>query len=135
GVPVRIEIGPRDIAQKSVLLVRRDSGEKIALPQKNLPSFLSEILKEIQANLFTEAKKFMDSHIYPAENWEELKEGVKTGFVFSAWCGERECEDKVAKETTASIRCITLNREPSAGGRCVVCSQPARYWVYFARAY
>ncbi|MHA2611476.1 MAG: proline--tRNA ligase [bacterium JZ-2024 1] len=135
GVPVRLEIGPRDIATKSVVLVRRDSGEKIPVPQKNLPPLLTDILREIQGNLFKQAREFMDSHIYPAEHWEELQEGVKTGFVYTTWCGNRDCEDKVAKETTASIRCIALNQKPSEDKPCVVCLQPARYFVYFARAY
>ncbi|KXG78117.1 Proline--tRNA ligase [Fervidicola ferrireducens] len=136
GVPVRLEIGPRDLAQNQVLLVRRDTGEKIQVKESDLVNYLNKLLEDIQANMFKQAKKFMDDNTNTATNFEELKELLinKRGFVKAMWCGDSECEKKVKEETTATLRCIPFEQE-EISDRCAVCGKEAKKMVYFAKSY
>ncbi len=135
GVPIRLEIGPKDVAKKQVVAARRDTGEKVPVSLSALPAFLSATLEQIQKNLYLSAKQFMQEHIYETQDWAEMSEKVKVGFVHTYWCGARACEEKTVKETTASIRSIPLDEEVKPGQQCIVCRQPARFPVYIARAY
>ncbi len=136
GIPIRIEIGPRDIQNNQVVLVRRDTGEKIFTSLDQLESTIDTLLTEIQSNLFNKAKKFMEDHTQQATNMEELREAVveKKGMALSGWCGSSECETKVKEETGATIRNIPIN-QPNDLGTCVYCNNKAQHQVYFAKAY
>lgn len=136
GVPVRLEIGPRDLAQNQVLLVRRDTGEKIQVKESDLVNYLNKLLEDIQANMFKQAKKFMADNTSIAMNFEELKEILsnKKGFVKAMWCGNGECEKRVKEETGATLRCIPFEQE-EISDKCAVCGKDAKNMVYFAKSY
>jgi prolyl-tRNA synthetase len=137
GVPLRIEIGPRDIERGKVTLVRRDTGERQEIPKQNLLSNVKEILDEIQKNLFEKALCFRKEHTFRTEDYEEFKRLIEndSGFVYSPWCGGSECEDKVQEDTKATVRCIPLESEEVKGAKCIVCGKPAKFSVPFAKAY
>ncbi len=137
GVPLRIEIGPKDVERGQVALARRDvlgRGGKASASQTNLPSTVNGLLSEIQASLLQRATEFRDRHIFDPQTYDELKEVVQEGWAFSWWCERRECEARIKEETRATSRCIPL--EAAEGrGRCIVCGREARVKAYFARAY
>lgn len=137
GVPLRLEIGPKDVQNNSVMSARRDQpgkqGKK-SLSQDQLSGQIAELLTDIQASLFDRALAFRDAHIFDPQNYEELKEVVQNGWAFSWWCGSDECEAKVKEDTKATTRCIPLD-QPGGKGACIVCGKPAKEKVYFARAY
>ncbi len=137
GVPLRIEIGPKDVEKSSVALARRDvAGRdgKSFVSHGGLPSVVSGLLAEIQSSMLARATAFRDANIYDPKTYDELKEVVANGWAFSWWCGSKECEAKVKEETKASTRNIPLN-QPEGFGKCIVCGQKAEKKVYFARAY
>ncbi|MGE5561335.1 MAG: proline--tRNA ligase [Chloroflexota bacterium] len=136
GVPLRVEIGPRDIKNGQCVLVRRDSGEKATVPLAGVETTVSEMLVTIQAAMFDRAKQFMSDNTSQVETLAELGETIeqKRGLVLAGWCGDPECEAKVKDETGATIRNIPFST-PATAERCVCCGQPARHTVYFARAY
>jgi prolyl-tRNA synthetase len=137
GVPLRIEVGPKDVEKESVMTARRDQpgkpGKKI-LSQQNLAAQLSELLDEIQAALLAKATAFRDANIHEPRDYEHLKEIVLGGWAYSWWCGSKECEAKVKEDTKATTRCIPL-QQPAGSGPCVVCGGESKERVYFARAY
>ena len=137
GVPLRIEVGPKDVEKGSVMVARRDvpgrEGKSI-LPQENLPGSIAELLSEIQASLYDHAKSFRDSHIYDPKDYEELKKVVESGWAFSWWCGDAACEAKIKEDTRATTRCIPLE-QPGGMGKCIVCGKEATEKAYFAKAY
>jgi len=137
GVPVRIEVGPKDVAKGSVALARRDMPGregKSFVPQTGLPAAVSGLLETIQAALLARATAFRDSHIHDPQTYDELKQVVENGWALSWWCGDRECEAKVKEETRARTRCIPLD-QPGGSGKCIVCGKKAEKKVYFARSY
>ena len=137
GVPVRVEIGPKDVEKGSVALARRDRPGregKSFVSQTDLVASVSGLLDEIQAALLQRAIEFRDLNIHDVQNYEELKEAVKDGWAFGYWCESTECEAKVKEETKATTRNIPLN-QPYREGTCVVCGRPAKRKVYFAKAY
>lgn len=136
GVPLRLEIGPKDLAQDQVVLVRRDTGEKMAVKEEKLVETLEELLNNIQENLFERAKKFLQENIREVSDYNEFKEVIekKRGLIKTYWCGSKECEDKIKEETKASIRCIPFEQE-EASGKCIYCGEESSTIVYFARAY
>ncbi|ADL08002.1 proline--tRNA ligase [Thermosediminibacter oceani] len=136
GVPVRLEIGPKDLAQNQVLLVRRDTGEKISVKEADLIPYLTDLLEGIQTNMYKQAKKFMEENTREALNFEELKDIIenKKGFVKAMWCGSGECEKRVKEETGATLRCIPFDQE-QISDKCVVCGKEAKKMVYFAKSY
>jgi prolyl-tRNA synthetase len=137
GVPLRIEIGPKDIDQQSVMTARRDipgKEGKASIGMDQLEPRVAELLSSIQANLLVKATKFRESHTYEPNSFEGLKESVEKGWALSPWCGDPQCEAKVKEETKATTRCIPFNQEGFSGA-CVVCGQPASERVIFARAY
>jgi len=138
GVPLRIEIGPRDVKAGQAVLVRRDTREKIALPLDAMASKVPGILEDIQASLFREAETFLRENTRQAGCWEEFKDVMdnQRGFVKSLWCGSDACEDKIKEDTMATIRVIPLELISQAGpGACVCCGKEAKVPAYFARAY
>ncbi|HTY58300.1 MAG TPA: proline--tRNA ligase [Bacteroidota bacterium] len=136
GVPVRVELGPRDAAERQVMLVRRDTNEKSAAPQDGLPERMLELLAKIQNNLFVRAGKFRDENTFDAGSWEELTRilGGEGGFVRAWWCGTEACESRIKTETKATIRCIPSGA-PSGSGSCVSCGAPASLRPVFALSY
>jgi prolyl-tRNA synthetase len=137
GVPLRIEIGPKDVQKGSVALARRDMpgrAGKSFVSQDQLSSQIGDLLVEIQASLLQRATAFRDENIHDPQDYEALKEVVKAGWAFSWWCGSAECEAKVKEDTKATTRCIPLD-QPGGSGRCIVCGGDASEKVYFARAY
>jgi len=141
GVPLRVELGPKDVAKQSAVLARRDRPGregKVSASVADLPRTVEGLLVEIQQSIHDKALAFRKSHTQDAENYEELKRAVETGFAFSHWCGSAECEAKIKEETRATMRCIPLdqdNEKSAHGGRCVNCGKPAAERAIFARAY
>ena len=137
GVPLRIEIGPRDVEKSSVALARRDMPGKAGksfVAQAGLASAVASLLSEIQASLLNKATAFRDANIHEPRDYDDLKQIVQDGWAFAWWCGSQECEAKVKEETKASTRNIPLD-QPGGSGTCVVCGKKADQKVYFARAY
>ncbi len=133
GVPVRIELGPRDIEAGKMVLVRRDTHEKTEASLENAAEAVQALLAEVQQNLLRRAKKRKEERIVTAESAEELLRGVEGGnFVKAGWCGCRECEDKIKEQTAASARVIV---EGETAGKCCCCGREAKHVVLFARAY
>ena len=141
GVPLRLEIGPRDIEQGSVMLVRRDlTGQdaKENVSMNGLSETVDRLLKEIQENLFQQAAAFRDENLHRANSYDELKEIVQGGWALIPHCGTAECEDRIKSETKATSRCFPLDLNEEwypKGMKCAVCDQPAQGFAYFARAY
>jgi prolyl-tRNA synthetase len=137
GVPLRIEVGPRDVEKNSVMTSRRDQpgkpGKKI-LPMENLPAQIGTLLDDIQAALLERATNFRDEHIHDVAEYEALKNVVQDGWAFSWWCGDADCEAAVKEDTKATIRCIPLE-QPGGSGKCVYCGKEAKEKAYFAKAY
>jgi prolyl-tRNA synthetase len=137
GVPLRIEIGPKDVEKGSVTLARRDvpgRDGKSFVPQSALASSVSRLMAEIQSSLLARATAFRDANIHEPGTYEELKEIVQDGWAFSWWCESEECEAKVKEDTKATTRNIPLD-QPGGTGRCIVCGEKASQKVYFAKAY
>ena len=136
GIPLRLEIGPKDIENNQCILVRRDTGEKIVSSLENIEKEVVSLLEEIQNDMFKRALEHRQAHTYEADTMEEFTEIVenKPGFVKALWCGDRECEDKIKELTQATSRCVPLNGQGKEG-KCVCCSKPATKMVYWGRAY
>ena len=135
GVPVRIEIGQKEIKNKELTLVRRDSGEKIKVKEAQLKKELNEILYKIQTNLYEKAKKFLQNNIHSVTNLTQFKKAVsKGGFVKAYWCGNPECEEKIKEETGAGIVVLPF-REKKISSKCIYCGKKTDKVAYFARAY
>jgi prolyl-tRNA synthetase len=137
GVPVRVEIGPRDVEKNSVALARRDrpgKEGKTFVPQTDLASTVSGLLADIQASLLQRAKDYFNANVHEPRDYEDFKRIVADGWAFAYWCESAECETKVKEDTKATTRNIPLD-QPEGNGTCVVCGRPAKRKVYFARAY
>lgn len=136
GVPLRLELGPRDVENNQVVAVRRDTGEKTPLSQSGLAEQVRHMLQEIQENMFIRAKKFQEEHSHQADNMEELA-GILAdsgGFVLAGWCGDEACEAAVKEQTKATSRNIPF-QPPTHKETCLVCQKPAKHTVWFARAF
>jgi prolyl-tRNA synthetase len=137
GVPLRVEVGPRDIAKGTVALARRDipgRDGKTFVPQENLAAQVQEMLTTIQAALLQKATDFRDANIHVVEDYTALQAAVKEGWAFAWWCGAAECETKIKEDTKATSRCIPLDQSEGEG-ECVVCGQKSEQKTYFSRAY
>ena len=136
GIPIRVELGPKDIEKNQAVLVRRDTREKTIVSINELPSVVPQLLETIQKDMFLRAKTHRDSHTYDAHNYEEFKEIVnnKPGFVRAMWCGDPACEEKIKADTTATSRCIPFEQEQIAD-TCVCCGRPAKKMVFWGKAY
>ncbi len=136
GVPLRIEIGPRDVASEQVVLARRDRvGEKkVSVPLAGVPERIPALLEQVQQSLFDQARRFREEHTFYPESYEELRQAVEQGFAWAWWCGSGECEARVKEDTKASTRVIPT-QQPGGSGRCIVCGGETHEQVVFARAY
>jgi len=137
GVPLRIEIGPKDVEKGSVALARRDlpgKAGKSFVPQQGLATRVEQTLNQIHMSLFERALAFRQANTHDPQSYDELLQVVQDGWALSWWCESAECEAKVKEASKATTRCIPLD-QPGGEGRCIVCSQPARRKVFFARAY
>ena len=138
GFPMRIELGPRDIASGQAVLVRRDTGEKTTVPIETIADAAKDLLEEIQKNLFEKAKAFRDAHIYEADDYKTFVKTAdeKPGFIKAHWCGDPACEEKIKEDTTCTSRCIPFKGgEPKDGAVCVCCGRKAKHLVYWGKAY
>jgi prolyl-tRNA synthetase len=137
GVPLRIEVGPKDVAKGTVVLARRDKPGregKVFVSRDNLADAVRKLLDEIHTALYDRALAFRKANTVETEEYAEFKKAVEKGFALSHWCGSAECEEKIKEETKATMRCIPLNQSPSEG-KCVYCAKPAREKAIFAKAY
>jgi prolyl-tRNA synthetase len=136
GVPIRIEIGPRDIKQNQVVMVRRDTFEKIAVKDERVESAVTKLLEEIQENLFNRSKRFLDENITPVKNYGEFRKVLenKGGFIKACWCSDTKCEEEIKEETGATIRIVPFEKQKPFSD-CVHCGGRAKEVVYFARSY
>lgn len=136
GIPVRIELGPKDIEQNQCVVVRRDTREKIVVSLDQVETRITEILEQMQNEMFQRAKDHRDAHIYDAHNYDEFRDIAenKPGFIRAMWCGDPECEAKIKEDTTVTSRCMPFEQEEISSG-CVCCNKPAKKLVYWGKAY
>jgi prolyl-tRNA synthetase len=137
GVPLRLELGPKDVAKGSVVLARRDRPGKEGksfVPQQGIAAAVSQSLEEIQKSLHDRALEFRKAHTMEPADYGEFKKAVETGFAFAWWCGSADCEAKIKEETKATMRSIPLE-QPGGSGPCIFCAKPSREKGIFARAY
>lgn len=136
GIPVRVEIGPKDIEANKCIVVRRDNREKTEVSLDELEIKLAEILESIQKDMLERARAHRDSHTYSVTTYDEFKETIanKPGFIKAHWCESRECEDKIKEDTSATARCIPFE-DGNSEGVCVCCGKPAKKLVYWGKAY
>lgn len=136
GVPVRIAIGPKDLADNVVEIARRDTKEKMRVDINGLAFYVQTLLDEIQLHMFNKAKAYRDEHITPADNWDEFVKLLdeKGGFISAHWDGTPETEEKIKDLAKATIRCIPIDN-PKEDGKCILTGNPSTQRVLFARAY
>ncbi|VVB60550.1 Proline--tRNA ligase [uncultured archaeon] len=137
GVPLRIEIGPRDIKNGEVILARRDTGEKRNVKITGLKNAATIALESIQASLFVKSRKFVETHITEVKDYAIFKKIVEDGGGFAqiSWCGDSKCEEKIKEETGATLRVIPFDEKVKPKSKCVYCGKDAKESVYAARAY
>jgi prolyl-tRNA synthetase len=145
GVPVRVELGPKDVAKQAAVVARRDRPGregKISAPLADLPVTIEKLLGEIHQSMHDKALAFRRSNTHATATYDEFKKAVETGFAFAGWCGSGDCEGKIKEETRATMRCIPVdqadvlgNGGAPASGKCVYCGQAAKERAIFARAY
>jgi prolyl-tRNA synthetase len=136
GVPLRVEIGPRDVKQKQVMLVRRDTFQKTVAKEEEAVNAIERLLEDIQSNLFNRAKKSLEESITTVKDYDEFKEVLasKGGFLRASWCADQKCEEKIKDETGATIRIVPFEKEKPFS-TCVRCGNEAKEVVYFAKSY
>ncbi|HKN46873.1 MAG TPA: His/Gly/Thr/Pro-type tRNA ligase C-terminal domain-containing protein, partial [Candidatus Polarisedimenticolia bacterium] len=136
GVPLRLEIGPRDVEKDQCMAVRRIDRRKTPVPRSALASRVAQLLEEIQADLLEKARAFLRENTRDVKDYESFKRGLDElgGFFRAHWCGSADCEQHIKQETKATIRCIPLNGNREEG-KCLRCGARSTAWVYFARAY
>ena len=134
-MPLRLEIGPKDIEKAQVFSARRDTREKAAIPMADLATRVPALLEEIQANLLARAKAFREEHTTEVSSWDEFKSAMegRPGFVVASWCGSAECEAQIKAETQATLRNIRWDRR--VAGQCVKCNGASQVKAWFAKAY
>jgi prolyl-tRNA synthetase len=137
GVPLRLEIGPKDIEKSQVVLARRDTREKSFTPMDGLAAHAETLLNTIQQALFDRAVAFRQAHTTEADSYAAFTEVMagRPGFVISPWCGSAACEASIKAETQATIRNIPFASPPAAGKSCVKCGEPAKVHAWFAKSY
>ena len=136
GVPVRLVMGGRDLSEGTIELMRRDTLEKQTLPFEGIEEYVANLLEEIQQNIYTKAKNFLDEHIYECNDYNEFKERVKDGgFFLCPWDGTAETETQIKAETQATIRCVPYGYSQENLGNDMVSGKPAKYRVIVARSY
>jgi len=144
GVPLRVELGPKDVAKQAAMLARRDrpgKEGKMSAALADLPKEVAKLLEQIQQSLHDKALAFRRANTREANTYDEFKQAVDSGFAFARWCGGSDCEAKIKEETRATMRCIPLDqaavlgKEVPGGGACVYCGKPAKDRAVFGRAY
>ena len=135
GVPLRVEIGPKDIEKSAVLVARRDTREKQSLAMDGLATRIQQLLDDVQRTLFDRARTFRDEHTQRVSTYEEFKQVMegRPGFVIAPWCGSTDCEAQIKSETQATIR--NMPRSGAPGGTCIRCDQGAIAEAWFAKSY
>ncbi|MEM3703365.1 MAG: proline--tRNA ligase [Candidatus Bathyarchaeia archaeon] len=136
GVPIRIEIGPKDVKHGQLTLARRDTNEKITVKEEEIVNAVRALLEDIQRNLFNRAKKFLEEKITAVKSYDEFNEVLreKGGFIKASWCGSLRCEEKIKEETGATIRLIPFEREEPFSD-CIYCGGEAKEVAFFAKSY
>ena len=136
GIPLRVEIGPKDIEAGQAVIVRRDNGEKCVVALTELDAKVGELLEQMQKDMLERARAHRDNHTYTATTYEEFKDTIENrpGFVKAMWCGDQACEDKIKEDTTATSRCMPFAQE-KLSDKCVCCGRPAKTMVYWGKAY
>ena len=136
GAPLRVEVGPREVAAKEVVVARRDTGTKETVKLSGLQKYLKSTLEEVQAGLSKQAKSFLDEHSHQTSDYGEMAKLLKgrAGFVYTGWCEGADCEAKVKKDTTATIRCLPFEQTKGLD-TCPVCGKPAKTTAIWAQAY
>ncbi|MCD7954986.1 MAG: proline--tRNA ligase [Lachnospiraceae bacterium] len=136
GIPVRVELGPKDIEAGTAVIVRRDTREKITAAIDELPVKIAEVLDQIQSDMLERAREHRDAHTYTATKKEEFKKiaDEKPGFIKAMWCGCQECEDAIKEEAGVTSRCMPFAQEKLAD-TCIWCGRPAKHLVYWGKAY
>ena len=135
GVPVRVEVGSRDIENNKVFIARRDTGEKQSFDIDEAGDKIASLLVEIQQNMFNQAVKFQDENTFNVTEWSEFKSKVEQGgFIKCGWDGSEESEMKIKNETKATIRCIPFDESPE-NKKCIFSGQDAHHEAIFAKAY
>lgn len=136
GIPLRIELGPKDIEANQAVIVRRDTREKTVVSIDSIHEKVGELLEQMQQDMYNRALKHRDDHTVEAHTWEQFEAhiGAQKGFVKAMWCGERECEEGIKEKTTATTRCMPFEQE-HLEDVCIHCGKPAKTMVYFGKAY
>ncbi len=136
GIPVRIELGPKDIEAGQAVIVRRDTREKITAPIAELAQKVREVLETMQKDMLERARAHREAHTYTAVTKEEFADiaNNKPGFIKAMWCGDQACEDAIKEELSVTSRCIPFEQE-ELSGTCVCCGKPAKKMVYWGKAY
>jgi prolyl-tRNA synthetase len=136
GVPLRLELGPKDIEKDQCVLVRRDTREKIFTPLALLDGRIREVLEDIQSALLARARKFLADNTTRVASYDEFKRVMadKRGFLVAGWCRSADCEARIKEETKATVRVMPIEDQPRPGS-CVYCGRPSPGEVYFAQAY
>lgn len=136
GIPLRVEIGPKDIEADKCVICRRDTREKIEVGLDELEAKVAELLAAMQVEMLERARAHRESHTYVAKNYDEFKKifAEKSGFVKAMWCGDRACEDKIKEDLSVTSRCMPFEQEQITD-TCVCCGKPAKKMVYWGRAY
>lgn len=137
GIPVRVEIGPKDIEKNQCVVVRRDTREKLFVSLDELNDKLAEILDTMHEDMLARAKKFLAEHINDAHDYDEFKKIAeeKPGFIRGMWCGDVDCELKIKEDTTVTSRCMPFDDQEQISDVCVCCGKPAHKLVYWGKAY
>lgn len=141
GVPVRIEIGPKDLEKEQCVLAVRYSGDKSFLKTDEVCENITKILDDVHNGLLEKAERFLNEHTLETDNYDEFLSYINEnkGMVYAKWCGDEACETKIKDDCKASSRCIPIDDKgvvkESEGGKCIICGKPAKYDVYWAKAY
>ncbi len=139
GIPLRVEVGPKDVAKQQAVVVRRDTGEKSFVPLQELAAHVEATLEEMQQALYDKAKERIDAATVTATTFTEFEQALaQRRLIFAPHCGDPDCEFVIKEKTAATTRCIPLDEQratPAKGAKCVHCGKPAKYNVYFAKAY
>jgi prolyl-tRNA synthetase len=138
GVPVRVELGARDLAAAAATVARRDGGQKEQLPLAGLAAAICDLLDDVQAALFASAREERERRtLQDPQSYDELIEylGEASGFAVAPWCGDADCEARVKADSSATIRCLPLDEQAAEAGACVCCGRPAVTSAVWAQAY
>src|SRR5262249_42486774 len=135
GVPLRLEIGPKDIEKSQVMIARRDTPEKLPRPMDGMPERLRDLLDDVQRTLLQRALKFREEHTQRVASYDEFKQVMegRPGFVIAPWCGSAACEAQIKADTQATIRNMPINGG-TPSGTCIPCDAPATAEAWFAKA-